>query len=193
MGKEIQELKKAINVKLSKDYQPNTETPQRSHQSSEEKPGNLSHEHKAVNKKHKKEIKDLQKKNKKLLEDLEKSKEVALTLENELQKSQRDLEKLKTDLAENESVKYYQQKFEEESKAKDDLLKQKLKSETHMSEENNSLREKLEEERSKSDNLKKEVHRLRLTPKEMPGRKWYLRLLPHFSPRLKTLDFALDF
>ena len=62
-----------------------------------------------------------------------------------------------------------------------------------MSEENNSLREKLKEERLKSDNLKKEVHKLRLTPKEMPGSNWFLQLLPHCSPRFKNLDFALDF
>ena len=104
---EIQELRKEI-TEIIKDYQPNTQTPHKWHQISQEKPGNLPHEHKAMNKKHQEEIKDLQKKNKKL-EDLEKSKE------------------------------------------------------------------KLEKEISKSDYLKKEVHRLRLTPIEEQGRKWFLQ------------------
>ena len=109
-------------------------------------------------------------------------------------KSQKDLEQLKKDLAcDNERVKEYQQKFEEGSKAKDDLLQQKLENETHMKEENSSLQEKLTQEISKSDNLKKEVHRLRLTPIEMQGRKWFLQLLPHCRPGFKNLDLALDF
>ncbi|XP_074622553.1 uncharacterized protein LOC141880868 isoform X2 [Acropora palmata] len=164
---EIQKLDEGI-TKILKYCQANTQTPHKLHQSPQEKPGNLSHEHKAVNKKHQEEIKDLQKKNKKL-EDLEKSKQ---KLEKDFQKSQKDLEKLKEDFAcENKRVKEYQQKFEEESKAKYDLLQQKLKNyETRMNEENSSLQEKLKEEISKSDNLKKEVHRLRLTPKEMQGR-----------------------
>ena len=62
-----------------------------------------------------------------------------------------------------------------------------------MNEENNSLRERLKEERSKSDNLKKEVHRLRLTPIEEQGRKWFLQLLLHCRPRFRNLDFAADF
>ena len=168
---EIQKLDEGI-TKILKYCQANTQTPHKLRQSPQEKPGNLSHEHKAVNKKHQEEIKDLQKKTKKL-EDLEKSKH---KLEKDFQKSQKDLEKLKEDLAcENKRVKEYQQKFEEESKAKYDLLQQKLKNyETRMNEENSSLQEKLKEEISKSDNLKKEVHRLRLTPKEMQGRKWFL-------------------
>ncbi|XP_044179726.1 E3 ubiquitin-protein ligase Ufd4-like [Acropora millepora] len=164
---EIQELNKEIR-KITKDYQPNTNTPHKCHQSLQEKIGNLPHEHKPVNKKHQEEIKDLQKKNSKRLEDLEKSKE---KLEKDLLKSQKDLEKVKKDFAcENERVKEYQQKLEKESKAKDYLLEQKSKDETQMKEENSSLKEKLKEEISTSDNLKKEVHRLRLTPKDMPGR-----------------------
>ena len=168
---EIQKLDEGI-TKILKYCQANTQTPHKLHQSPQEKPGNLSHEHKAVNKKHQEELKELQKKNKKL-EDLEKSKQ---KLEKDFQKSQKDLEKLKEDFAcENKRVKEYQQNFEEESKAKYDLLQQKLKNyETRMNEENSSLQEKLKEEISKSDNLKKEVHRLRLTPKEMQGRKWFL-------------------
>ena len=83
--------------------------------------------------------------------------------------------------------------MKKEIESKDDLLKLKLKDETHMSNENYSLREKLKEEISKSSNLKKEVHRLRLTPKEMQGRKWFLQLLPHCRPGFKNLDLALDF
>ena len=125
-----------------------------------------------MNKKHHEEIKDLQKKNKKL-EDLDKSKE---KLEKDLHESQKDLEKLQKAFArENERMKEYQQKFEEERKAKDDLLQQKLENETYMNKENSSLQEKIEKEISKSDNLKKEVHRLRLTPIDEQGRKWFLQ------------------
>ena len=178
MRNEIQELKKEV-TKITKDYQPNTQTPRKWYQSPQEKPGNLPPDYKAANKKNQEEIKDLQRKNKRL-EDLEKSKE---KLEKDLLKSQKDLQKLKKDLAcENERLTEYQQKFEEERKAKDDLLQQKLENETHMKEKNSSLQEKLKEEISKSVNLKKEVHRLRLTPKEMPGRKWFLQFLPHCRP-----------
>ena len=188
MREEIQKLNKGF-TKVIKDYQPNTQTPHKWHQRLQEKHGNLPHEDKGVNKKHQEEIKDLQKKHTKRLEDLEKSEE---KLEKDLLKSQRDLEKLKKDFAcESERVKEYQQKFEEESKAKDDLLLQKLENETRMNEENSSLQEKLKEETSKSDNLKREVHRLR--SKEMQGRKWFLQSLPHCRLRFKNLDFALDF
>ena len=187
MREEIQQLNEGI-TKIIKDYQPNTQTAHKRHQSPQEKPGNLPHEHSAVNKKHQEEIKDLQKRNKKL-EDLEKSKE---KLEKDLLKSQKDLEKVKKDFAcENERVKEYQQKLEKESKAKDYLLEQKSKDETQMKEENSSLKEKLKEEISTSDNLKKEVHRLRLTPKEMKGRRWFLLLLPHCRPGLDSKIWIL--
>ena len=92
-----------------------------------------------------------------------------------LEKSQRDLKKIRKHFAcEKEGVKYYQQKFQEENKAKDDLLKQRSKSETHLRKENKSFREQLKDQRSKSDNLKKEVHRLRIAWKEMPGLRWVL-------------------
>ena len=167
-------------TKLIKDYQPKTQTPHKWHPIPQEKPGNLPHEHKAVNKKNQEEIKDLQRKNKRL-EDLEKSKK---KLEN-------DLQQLKKDLArENERVKEYQQKFEEESKAKDDLLQQKSENEAHMKEEDSSLQEKQKEQLKQ---LKKEVHRLRLTPIDEQGRKWFLQLLLHCRPRFRNLDFAVDF
>ncbi|XP_015750970.1 PREDICTED: golgin subfamily A member 6-like protein 2 isoform X2 [Acropora digitifera] len=158
LRKEIQELNKGV-TKINKDYQPSTQTPHEWHQSPQEKPINLPREHRKVEKKHQEEIKYLQEENKRL-EYLDNSKK---KLEQDLLKSQRDLEKLKKDFAcENKRMK-------KEIEAKDDLLKLKLKDETHMSNENYSLREKLKEEISKSSNLKKEVHRLRLTPKEMQG------------------------
>ncbi|XP_067021485.1 interaptin-like isoform X1 [Acropora muricata] len=188
LREEIQKLDEGI-TKILKYCQSNTQTPHKWHQSPQEKPGNLPHEHKPVNKKHQEEIKDLQKKNNKRLEDLEKSKE---KLEKDLLKSQKDLEKLKKDFAcENERVKEYQQKLEKESKAKDYLLEQKSKDETQMKEENSSLKEKLKEEISTLDNLKKEVHRLRLTPKEMKGRRWFLLLLPHCRPGLDSKIWIL--
>ena len=181
---EIQELKERI-TKISEEYQRNTQTLQRRCQSLEEKYVNLAHEHKAANKKHQEEIKDLHVKNKKLLDNQVKSEKVTLKLENKLKKSQREFEMIRKDFAcENDSVKDYQQKFQADSNAKNDLLRQKLKSETPKRKESNILGEKLSDERSRSDNLKKAgVHRLILSSKEMPGRKW---LSPHCRPPFKT-------
>ena len=170
---QIQELKIGI-TKLTKDYQLNIQTPQRTHQSLEENHGNLSQALKAAKEKHQKEMKGLQRENKKLLEDLDKSKEVRFELEKELEKSQRDLKEVEKNLAcENQRVEEYQQKFQALSKATDDLPDKKLENaEQLMRKECETLQATLREERSRSDNLRKEVHRLRL--KEMPGRKRFL-------------------
>ena len=100
-----------------------------------------------------------------------------MKLENELEKSRRDLEKIEMDLPnERDRVKDYQQKLEVESKAADDSLKLRLKNaEKQECKENKSHRKKPSEERRKCGNLKKGVHRLRLTSKpQMPGGKWFL-------------------
>ena len=166
--REIQEVKERL-AKISEVYPRNTQTMQRC-QSLEE--NYLAHEHKPANKKHQEEMKDLHGKNKNELEDQVKSDQLALKVKNKWEKSQRDPEEYRKDFpCKNERVKDFQQKLQAASNAKGDLLKQKLKSEPHMRKETNSLREKLSDERSKSDNLKKEVHRLILTSKEMPGRK----------------------
>ena len=113
-----------------------------------------------------------------------------------MEKSQRDLGGVKKNLScENERVKDYQQKFQAESRARDDMPNKNLKNAKQlMRKEYESLREKLREERSKSGNLRKEVHRLRLTLKGMPGRTWLLKLLPHYRPRLlQNLDFLWIF
>ena len=94
LRKEIQELNKGI-TKIIKDYQPNTQTLHEWHQSPQEKPINLPHEKTKVEKKHQEEIRYLQEENKRL-EYLDKSKK---KVEQDLLKSQRDLEKLKKDFA----------------------------------------------------------------------------------------------
>ena len=189
LSMEIEKLEEGI-AKISKDNQRNANTSQGRYQSIEEKLGILSRELKAANETHLKDIKDLHRENKKLQEDLYKSNEEGLKLEKYLEKSQRDLENVKKDLAcENERVKGYEQKFQELSTAKEKLENE----EQLMREQLNSLQEDLSKQRSTSDNLKKEVHRLRLTSREMPGGKWLLQFLPHCMPRLKKSGFVLDF
>ncbi|XP_067020541.1 uncharacterized protein [Acropora muricata] len=145
---EIQELAKGI-TKMIEGYQ-TFETQQRGYRS--------------LQKEHEKLSQEL-KKAKKLLEDYDKSKEAVLKLKRELEKSQKDLEEIKTDLANKEdSVKECKQKLQAKSKTIDDLNK-KLKNAM----ENKNLQKKLGEEKSKCDTLKKEVHRLRLTSRQMPG------------------------
>ena len=146
--------------------------------------------YRSLQKEHEKLSQEL-KKAKKLLEDYDKSKEAVLKLKKELEKSQKDLEEIKTDLANKEdSVKECKQKLQAKSKTIDDLNK-KLKNAM----ENKNLQKKLGEEKSKCDTLKKEVHRLRLTSRQMPGRKWFLLLLlrAHCRPNFKNLEFLLDF
>ena len=104
---------------------------------------------------------------KKLLEDHDKSKGEALKLKTKLEKSQRDLAN------KNEKVKVYQEKLQAKSKAIDDLRK-KLKNSLEKKSLQKNLSQEAQSERSKCDTLKKEVHRLRLTSKQMLGRKWFL-------------------
>ena len=127
----------------------------------------MSQELLAANEKHQRE--DLREKN-------NESKEVELRLENKLKKIQRDLEEIKNDLAnESEKAKDYQQKLEVESKAAGDSLKLRSKdTEQKVCKKNKIHRKKLvSEERWKCD-TQKEGPSLRLTSKQMPGRKWFL-------------------
>ena len=157
---------------MIKDYQPNTETHQGGYQSSQGKHENLLQELKAANKKHRREIKDLRGKNKKLLDDLDKSEDLVFKLKKELEKRQRDLEEFEKDLvSENEKVKDYKRKLQAERKTTDKL---KNAAKQQVCKETKSLQKKLDEEESKCNDLTKKVRRLRLTSKQMPGRKWFL-------------------
>ncbi|XP_067020537.1 GRIP1-associated protein 1-like isoform X2 [Acropora muricata] len=142
---EIRELTKGI-TKMIEGYQ-TFETQQRGYRSLQKQHGNLSQE---------------LKKAKKLLENKDKSKEAVLKLEKELEKSQRDLAN------KNERVKEYQQESQVKSKTIDDLRK-KLKNTLEKKSLQKNLSQEAQSERSKCDTLKKEVHRLRLTSKQMLG------------------------
>ena len=148
----------------------------------------VKRENRSLQKKYRNLSQELAKAKKLQLEDRNKSKEVELKLKKELEKSQRDLEESKTDLAnKNERVKEYQQK----SKTIDEMDK-KLK---NAMENTKSLQKKLSEERWKCDTLEKEIKRLRLTLNQMLGRKWFLQLLPraHSRPNFKNLEISFGF